>query len=158
MKKLLVILLALSATSLFAEEFPFKNTPGSDDSSGCGYGWSVTKERTISASSTRASTNSTASNTIAMTMGTSGCEKHSIVKADKQQEFYTEINYENILAEMAQGQGEYLTAFAGVMGCSNVEAFANYTQANLENIAASSPMALLNNVRSEIASNSSICL
>lgn len=158
MKKLLVLFLALSATTLFAEEFPFKNTAGSDDSSGCGYGWQVTKGKTISASSTRASTNSTASNTIAMTMGTSGCEKHSIVKADRVQEFYTEVNFENILAEMAEGQGEYLTAFASVMGCSNVDAFAVHTQKNLESIAASNPMGLLENVKSEIAANQSICL
>jgi len=140
MKKMWLVALIVLTTSL--------STYADDTSSGCGYGWTVTKNKTLLGSSIRSSVNAVASNTIAMTMGTSGCEKHEIVIKDREQEYFTEINYENIVAEMAQGQGEYLTTFANVLGCRNVEAFSNTAQANLVDLVAHDAISMLNNVRS----------
>ena len=156
MKKISLIALLSGLLSLpVLADFQDK-VSGSDNSSGCGYGWEVTKGRTLSASSTRASTNSTASNTIAMTMGTSGCEKHDIVLKDREQEYFVELNYENIVAEMAEGQGEYLTSFAQVMGCADSNTFGVVAQSKLAELAGQNAMGMLRNVRTEMTSNPSL--
>jgi hypothetical protein len=156
MKKLglISVLAALLATPVMAESSD--KVPGSDGSSGCGYGWEVTKGRTLSASSTRGTTNATASNTIAMTMGTSGCEKHDIVLKNREQEYFAELNYENLVAQMAEGQGETLAHFAGLMGCQDSEAFSSVAQENFLIMAGNSPMSMLNNVRSAMGQNSNL--
>lgn len=145
LKRLMILLFAFSSASLFAAEM------NPDGSSGCGYGWEVTKEKTLFASSTRNTTNQTASNTIAMTMGTSGCEKHDIVMQQHQQEHFAAVNMENIIADMAQGQGEYLVSFAGVLGCGNASAFGKAAQQNLDVIAADNATELLNNIKTNAA-------
>ena len=88
-----------------------------DQSSGCGLGWAVTKRNSLLSSSTRQTTNAIASNTIAMTLGTSGCAKHDIVMKNKEAQFFAEANYQKLQSEMAEGRGEYLAAFANVLGC-----------------------------------------
>lgn len=89
-----------------------------DKSSGCGLGWQVSKRDSLVSSSFRSTTNAVGSQTFAMTSGTSGCAKHSIVKNEKQGLHYAEANYENLVVEMAEGHGEYLEAFSAVLGCS----------------------------------------
>ncbi len=90
-----------------------------ESSTGCGLGWQVTKSMTTSAASTRATTNGLSSNTFAMTSGTSGCEKHSIVQNDKMDIHFTEANFEFLAAEAAIGNGEYLSGWARSQGCSD---------------------------------------
>lgn len=136
-----VLLFALVTSTAFASP---------DRSGGCGLGWEVTKQKTFSGTTTRGSTNSTASNTIAMTMGTSGCEQHSIVKNEKKIDYFTEANLDNLLAEIAQGKGEYLTAFAQTLGCQDLGAFTKTMQTEYENIASKediSSQELLKNIR-----------
>jgi len=145
-KTLVFALLGMASTYAAFDD----KVSGSDNSSGCGYGWEVTKGKTLSASSTRATTNATASNTIAMTMGTSGCDKHDIVMKEKEQLHFANINHEMIIADMSQGQGEYLNSFAEVLGC-NAESFSAQAQANLEDIMASNGAALLKNVQAHPA-------
>jgi predicted methyltransferase len=147
MKNILVVLGLLVSGSIFAMD---DNVAGSDNSSGCGYGWEVTKGKTLSASSTRGSTNSTASNTIAMTMGTSGCEKHDIVMQEKEQIHFANFNYEMIVADMAIGSGEYLNGFADVLGCSQAS-FASAAQQNLGSIMAANGAELLANIKTNSA-------
>lgn len=152
MKKCLLVLVSLIfSTSSFAmiEKFEEK-VGGSDNSSGCGYGWEVTKGQTLSASSTRGTTNSTASQSIAMTMGTSGCEQHDIVLNEKEQIHFANYNYDMIVADMASGSGEYINGFAEVLGCSSTS-FANAAQANLGQIMASNGADLLANVKANPA-------
>ena len=62
-----------------------------------------------------------------------------------------------IVAEMAEGRGEYLTAFAGVMGC-NANSFSASTQANLEGLVGNNGSELLSNVKAAISSNTAACL
>ena len=57
---------------------------------------------------------------------------------------------------MAQGKGETLTAFAGLLGCSDAQAFGKFTQAKYVNVLSktgSEPAKLLTTVKSEIASD-----
>ncbi len=101
-----------------------------DDSSGCGVGWMVFKEKSLVSSSLRATTNATFLNTIAMTFGTSGCAKHKIVQQDKASQHFAEVNGQQLMQDMARGEGEYLNAFAGTLGCKNVQALGQATQKN----------------------------
>lgn len=104
-----------------------------DTSDGCGLGWQVTKKKTFSATTTRGTTNSVVPNTFGMTSGTIGCEQHSLVKADMKPLHYADANYENLMTEIAQGQGEYLAGFAAAMGCSS-EDFSSALQSNFSEI------------------------
>lgn len=87
-----------------------------DKSDGCGPGWWVTKTTSFSATTTRATTNSYV-RPFAMTSGTSGCAKHSLVMNGKRLEFI-QANKDQLALETALGQGEFLSAFAASMGCA----------------------------------------
>ena len=52
-----------------------------------------------------------------MTLGTSGCAKHSIVKNESQGIHFAEANQHQLMIEMAMGEGEYVAGFAQVIGC-----------------------------------------
>ena len=112
---------------------PLRNRNVDDTSDGCGLGWQVTKKKTFSATTTRLTTNAFVPPTFGMTSGTIGCEQHSLVKADMKPLHYADANYENLMAEIAQGQGEYLTGFAAAMNCSS-EKFSSALQSNFSEI------------------------
>tara|TARA_R110000868_G_scaffold167130_2_gene401430 strand:- start:5252 stop:5653 length:402 start_codon:yes stop_codon:yes gene_type:complete len=107
MKKIIFCASLLFASSAFA----------ADSSSGCGVGWQVTQKTSLSASSTRSTTNAILPNTISMTSGISGCAHHSIVKVDSEVQYFAEANLENLQMEIAQGNGEYLATLSSLMGC-----------------------------------------
>lgn len=119
----LFVLVALLSTQSFAR----------DTSSGCGLGWEVTDKKTLSATSTRNTTNATVPNTFGMTSGTLGCEQHGFVLENRAPEHYAEVNYEVIVAEMAQGQGETLSTFASLLGC-DADMASKLSQSNYESI------------------------
>lgn len=107
-----------------------------DTSTGCGVGWYVTKSMTTTAASTRWSTNATFSNTLGMTSGTSGCARHSIVMDDKMGLHFIAANYQNILLDVAKGNGEYLLGLSRSMGCSDEVSgiFSNETKIHFSEI------------------------
>ncbi|RYZ74154.1 MAG: DUF3015 domain-containing protein [Proteobacteria bacterium] len=108
MKKFLVIALAFTVTaSSFA----------GDQSSGCGLGWELFKKNSLVSSFSRTITNAIASNTIAMTSGTSGCARHDIVMKHQEALHYAEANYQKLLSEVAIGSGEHLSSFVAILGC-----------------------------------------
>jgi hypothetical protein len=150
MKNIIIGLLALiSATSVFA----------ADSSSGCGMGWEVAPKQSLVSSSTRSIVNATFSNTIAMTLGTSGCAKHSIVKNDAKGIHFAEANMNQLAIEMASGNGEFVTSFASVFGCQNSRAFGSMVQANYETVLPSektSGVELYNNVKAQIKNNATL--
>lgn len=150
MKNFIIGLLVLiSATSAFAV----------DSSSGCGMGWQVAPKQSLVSSSTRSIVNLTFSNTIAMTLGTSGCAKHSIVKNDAKGIHFAEANLNQLAVEMARGNGEFVTSFASVFGCQNSRAFGSMVQANYENVLPSvstSGVELYNNVKAQIKNNATL--
>lgn len=150
MKNVIIGLLALiSATSVFA----------ADSSSGCGMGWEVAPKQTLVSSSTRALVNATFSSTIAMTLGTSGCAKHSIVKNDAKGIHYAEANLNELAIEMARGNGEFVAGFAQTLGCQNTRAFGSMVQTKYAVILPSektSGVELYNNVKAEIKNNATL--
>ena len=66
-------------------------------------------------------------NTYAMTSGTSGCDADSVVLKEKEQEVFVAVNLDNLSQDMAQGDGMYLQALSGLMGCTT-EAFGTFAE------------------------------
>ena len=147
MKNLIIgIFTFIWASSVFA----------ADSSSGCGIGWQVAPKQSLISSSTRSIVNATFSNTIAMTLGTSGCAQHSIVKNDSKGIHFAEANMNQLAVQMASGHGEFITSFAEVFGCQNSRAFGSMVQANYETVLPSektSGVELYNNVKAQIKNN-----
>jgi hypothetical protein len=104
---LLASFVALSALPVFA---------GPD--AGCGAGSMLItgngKIRNLFAITTN---HSFGSQTFGITSGTSGCTSSSIVKTEVEQRIFVAANLANLSQEMAQGQGQYVSALAGLMGC-----------------------------------------
>ena len=148
--KLIIALMALVATSsVFA----------ADSSSGCGMGYEIAPKQSLVSSSTRSLVNATFSNSIAMTLGTSGCAKHSIVQNEAKGIHFAEANMNQLAIEMSRGNGEFVQGFAGVFGCQNSEAFGSMVQSKYESVlpsANTSGVELYNNVKAEIRNNASL--
>jgi hypothetical protein len=63
-------------------------------------------------------TNSTfATQTFGITSGTSNCVSGGVVAMDRRQQAFAEVNFADLKRDMASGGGEYLTAFATLLGC-----------------------------------------
>lgn len=91
-----------------------------DSSTGCGLGWQVASKNTLVSATTRTITNATFSNQIfGTTSGTSGCARHPIVQKFQESLYFARINSDRLKMEIAQGQGEYVTAYAATFGCNN---------------------------------------
>ena len=128
------------------------------DGSGCGLGAQVFKGQSgVAPHVLAATTNGTSGNqTFGITSGTSGCKADAVVKQEVEQQMFVAANLDNLSQEMAQGQGEYLHALAGLMGCpGSVQGeFANLSQekyAVLFPTADAQPMAVLIGLKSEMA-------
>ncbi len=65
-----------------------------------------------------ATVNGTGTQTFGITSGTSGCTEDGAVKFVKEAEVFAEVNLESLRREMAMGQGEFVTAFASLLGAS----------------------------------------
>lgn len=91
-----------------------------DSSSGCGPAWYILKDQSLLSSSARAITNGALYPlvTLGMTFGTSNCTKHSIVLEEKQQEQFISAHFDQLKIEIAQGHGNYLENFSGLLGCN----------------------------------------
>ena len=94
-----------------------------------------------------------------MTLGTSGCAKHSIVYNEKQGIHFVESNRNELAVEMAKGQGEFVAGLAEVFGCQNAKAFGSMVQNKYESVlpnANVSGVELFNNLRNEIKNDSAL--
>lgn len=134
-----------------------------DTSSGCGIGWQVTKKTTLFGSTTRNTTHAILPPTFGMTSGTSGCAQHPLVKkSDQQAVIFASTNLEPLRIEMAEGQGEYLQAFARTMGCSDssLSRFSTEAQRHYKTIfnGIQNGTELLINVRKQIQADPQLAL
>ncbi len=99
---------------------------------------------------------------LGITFGTSGCNASGIVMADKQIQYFVEINQEELSREMAQGHGEKLTTLALLKGCTSQnsqKAFAGFTQSSYSQIlptANTSAVDMVQNLNSEMASQAEL--
>jgi len=134
--------------------------PGKEiwEKAGCGLGWQVTKKRTMIATTTRGTTNGFVHPSYGMTSGTIGCEQHSFAQEDRPAAAYVASNQEQLKMEMAEGRGEYLSAFARTLGCSDADlgAFGQMTQKNYESIVDDSSENMLKNVKREMQKDSKL--
>lgn len=149
MKLIIGLLTLVAASSVFA----------ADSSSGCGMGYEIAPKQSLVSSSVRSIVNATFSSTIGMTMGTSGCAKHSIVKNEAKGIHFAEANMNQLAVEMARGNGEFVASFASVYGCNNAEAFGSMVQSRYESVlpsANTSGVELYNNVKAEIRNNAAL--
>ncbi len=125
------------------------------DSDSCGLGWQVTQKKTLSATTTRGTTNIFVPPTFGMTTGTMGCAQHPLSKRDVEGARYAYNNFDVLSIEMAEGQGEFLKSFARTMGCddSSMDAFSHMTQSHyraITNDGQATRMELFENVKSEM--------
>ena len=118
-RKSLLFLFFLTLT--FTIETNAMHSSGSDS---CGLGWAVTKKKSLSATTTRATTNSWLPPTFGMTSGTIGCDRHSIAQKDIETIRYITTYFDLLKYEMALGSGELLTGLAQLMKHSDKRCFA----------------------------------
>ncbi len=110
MKKVSLLLIAFTLSFSVAAK---------DSSSGCGPGWFVFKKNSLVSSALRVTTNGILFPfvTLGMTFGTSNCSKHSIVLKEKESLKFATENYYELAADVAKGEGDFLTAFNETLGC-----------------------------------------
>lgn len=126
MKKLFALVLVVSAVA------PMAHAKGNHPPSGCGLGYVLfgheepgNKVMQILA----ATTNGTSGNqTFGITSGTSGCTEDGAVKMAKEAEVFAEVNLDTLRREMAEGRGEYVEAFAALLGTSNTAELVKFFQ------------------------------
>jgi hypothetical protein len=76
------------------------------------------------------------SQTFGITSGTSNCTMGGVVKAEREQAAFAEVNFQDLKRNMAAGGGEFLTSFSTLLGCeeSAKPALFHMTQAKYETL------------------------
>ncbi|HSS38468.1 MAG TPA: DUF3015 domain-containing protein [Polyangia bacterium] len=122
---------------------------------GCGLGSMVFKENN-GTQILAATTNGIFGNqTFGITSGTSNCASGGIIKAQREQAAFAEVNFQDLKRNMATGGGEFLTSFATLLGCEDAAkpALAKMTQSKYEAILPTektSPMEMLSGLKTQI--------
>lgn len=143
MKKLVLFAIIALSTSANAR----------DTFDGCGLGWEVTDQKTMIATTTRATTNAFVPPTFGMTTGTLGCNKFDgFASNEKQNVEYVAKNFDAIRSQLAVGAGEYVDATAQSFNC-NSTTFGSHIQTNYNNIVAPAQdgIELYNNLKAAAA-------
>ncbi len=101
------------------------------------------------------------SQTFGISSGTSNCTTAGVVKAEKEQAAFVEVNFQDLKRNMAAGGGEFLTSFGTLLGCTDTAKveLAKLTQDKYETIVPASdtsPMQLLTSVKGQIKSTPSL--
>jgi hypothetical protein len=88
---------------------------------GCGLGALIFGPvNTTGAQILAATTNTTfGSQTFGITSGTSNCVSGGVVALDREQTAFAEVNFTDLKHDMASGGGQYLSAFATLLGCTD---------------------------------------
>lgn len=104
------------------------------DQTGCGLGSQILKDDSSAVLlSLQATLNGTGFQTIAITLGTSGCKKVKFVMNDAAQEFVAS-NMDQLAKEIAMGQGESVDTLAELLNVEDKAAFASVLQENYNSI------------------------
>ena len=149
MKKLLVLaaMITLAAPVAFAGK-----------SSGCGLGSQLFAGQSgLVMNVLAATTNGISGNqTFGVTSGTLGCDGNDTVNNQKAQEEFVATNMEVLAEEMAQGNGQYVSALAELMGCDAAAQgqFAQMSQTRYESLFGATNVdanALLGSLKVEIS-------
>jgi hypothetical protein len=103
-----------------------------------------------------ATTNGTfATQTFGITSGTSNCVSGGVVRAEREQAAFAELNFSDLKQNMAAGGGEYLKSFATLLGCEEAAkpVFFKMTQERFEAIVPSektAPIDLVVGTKTEV--------
>jgi hypothetical protein len=109
-----------------------------------------------------ATTNGTfASQTFGITSGTSNCVSGGVVRAEREQAAFAEVNFHDLKRNMAAGGGEYLSSFSTLLGCEDwaKPAFFKMTQTRFETIVPSDsagPLELVVAVKAQIKADAGL--
>src|SRR5215831_12597190 len=108
-----------------------------------------------------ATTNGTGVQTFGITSGTSNRVEGGVVKAEREQAAFAEVNFRDLKRNMAMGGGEYLASFSTLLGCEDTAkpTFFKMTQMKYESILPSestTPMGMLTSVKLQIKSDASL--
>jgi len=105
-----------------------------DDDIGCGLGTQLWEgEKGLVPKVLGATTNGTFGNqTFGITTGTLGCSQEGVITADARLRMFAGANLDNLARDMAQGQGETLDTFAGLMNVREADKahFFQFTKAH----------------------------
>ncbi|MBV2168758.1 MAG: DUF3015 domain-containing protein [Bdellovibrio sp.] len=141
----------LSLTFLFC-------VPAFAGDAGCGLGSVIIQKNSKGLQLLAMTTNSFLfTQPLGITSGTSGCSSSGLVMADKEVQYFVEINQEELSREMAQGHGEKLAALAQMKGCRNdlsQKAFGAFTQSSYSKIiptAETSAVDMVQNLNRELS-------
>lgn len=157
MKKALFALLILAA---FVPAARALNE--NDQNIGCGWGTTAFAGKTNKKlfAIFGATTNSMLTQSFGISSETAGCTvKGAWVRNERKAAAYAEVNLQKLSTEMAQGGGEYLNAFASLMGANDAaskKAFIAMTQSKYETLfptANTDSATMLRNLRAEMAVN-----
>jgi hypothetical protein len=106
-------------TGILAVSLSFGSLAFAGDA-GCGLGSMIWSKNTKLGQLFAVTTNSsTGTQTLGITSGTSGCSAKGLVYVDTEQIKFAEANFSQLKNDVAAGEGEYLTAFGGLLGCSS---------------------------------------
>jgi hypothetical protein len=124
---------------------------------GCGLGSALFgKDNSKTMQVLAATTNGTVgSQTFGITSGTLNCVEGGVVKAEREQAAFAEVNFQDLKRNMAMGGGEFLASFSTLLGCeeSAKPAFFKMTQQQYSAIVPSdsiSPVAMVGAVKAQI--------
>jgi hypothetical protein len=113
-----VLLLAVAV--LFGSQAGLAMAANPDTGPGCGLGklaWGEYKgQKEIAPQVMMATTNGWGMNTFAISSGTSGCTNDGKIMSEHKTTVFAALNFDELTAEMAQGQGEHLASLATLMG------------------------------------------
>ncbi len=132
---------------------------------GCGLGSILFgKDNSMVMQVLAATTNGTfGSQTFGITSGTSNCVQGGVVKAQREQAAFAEVNFQDLKRNMASGGGEFLSSFGTLLGCeeSAKPTLAKMTQTKYEVIFASSttsPMQMLSTLKTEMKATPALAI
>jgi hypothetical protein len=103
-----------------------------------------------------ATTNGTfGSQTFGITSGTSNCTAGGVLKSEKEQMAFVEVNFRDLKRDMAAGGGEFLSSFGTLLGCEEAAkpALAKMTQNKYETLVPSettTPVQLLSTLKTQM--------
>ena len=109
----------------------------------CGVGtWIFGSSKGALSQCSEIQTNNMSSGASSISSGTSGCKHNGnflfgMLKINQQQIDFFNANYEELLVEMSQGEGEILNGLAHMVGCTSKEAIKKFgimTQKNLPSL------------------------
>jgi len=128
---------------------------------GCGLGSLVFKDNGVTQIFAATTNGTFANQTFAITSGTSNCGSGGVIKAQREQAAFAEVNFQDLKRNMATGGGEFLTSFATLLGCEDAAkpALAKMTQSKYESILPTektTPMEMLSGVKTQIKSDAQL--